>query len=176
MPRRCSTLFLREALSPGSRLSPAMSAMIRPMMLFSSSSSFASLVCTPQVSLSLQSSMQFRPCNPLSLESAQLHGYLIKYQLDSETATGSSLCTLYSKCGRLEHALKAFRMIPNKNVISWTTVISACRDNGRLDLGLKIFHKMLLEDEVPNEFTLASALSLCTETRSFALGKQVHAF
>ncbi|PKA61262.1 Putative pentatricopeptide repeat-containing protein [Apostasia shenzhenica] len=106
----------------------------------------------------------------------QLHGYVIKYQLESDTSIGNSLCSLYSKCRNLESAAKAFRRIPKKNVISWTTVMSACGNNGDADLGLRIFHEMLLKNSMPNEFTLTTALSLCTETQSFELGKQIHAF
>ncbi|XP_028555310.1 pentatricopeptide repeat-containing protein At3g49170, chloroplastic-like [Dendrobium catenatum] len=120
----------------------------------------------------------FNACSSLySMElGKQLHGYIIKYHLESDTSMGNSLCSLYSKCRSLEYAVKAFQRIPNKNVISWTTIISSCGDNGNAELGLKIFHDMLLEDALPNEFTLTSALSLCTETQSFGLGKQVHAF
>lgn len=106
----------------------------------------------------------------------QLHGYIIKCHLESDTSMGNSLCSLYSKCGSLEYALKAFQRVPSKNVISWTTIISSCGDNGDAELGLRIFYEMLLKDALPNEFTLTSALSLCTVTQSFGLGKQVHAF
>ncbi|EHA8588176.1 Pentatricopeptide repeat-containing protein [Cocos nucifera] len=106
----------------------------------------------------------------------QVHGYMIKYGIESNTSMGNSLCSLYSKCGSLESAVKAFQRIPDKNVISWTTVISACGDQGDTELGLRLFIEMLSENVEPNEYTLTSALSLCCMVQDLSLGKQVHSF
>jgi len=105
----------------------------------------------------------------------QVHGYIVKYGLELDTSIGNSLCSLYSKCGSLELAVKAFRRIADKNVISWTTIVSACGDNGNAELGLRLFADMLLENVEPNEFTLTSAMSLCCVAPALGLGKQVYA-
>ncbi|KAJ0988876.1 hypothetical protein J5N97_007232 [Dioscorea zingiberensis] len=104
----------------------------------------------------------------------QVHGYIIKSGFESDTSIGNSLCSLYAKCASLESSVKAFGRIPDKNVISWTTVISACGDNGDADLGLRLFVDMISEHMLPNEFTLTSAMSLCCSAHAFDLGKQVH--
>ncbi|MQL86193.1 hypothetical protein Taro_018723 [Colocasia esculenta] len=103
----------------------------------------------------------------------QVHGYIIKYKIDSDTSVGNSLCSFYSKCGILDSAVKIFRNTPEKNVISWTTIISACSESGRAETGLSFFLGMLLEGMTPNEFTLTSVLSLCCQVQEFALGKQI---
>lgn len=105
----------------------------------------------------------------------QVHGYIVKYGLELETSIGNSLCSFYSKCGSLDSAVKAFRRIKEKNVISWTTMVSACGDNGDAELGLRLFVDMLLANVEPNEFTLTSAMSLCSVAPCLGLGKQVHA-
>ncbi|KAL5559908.1 hypothetical protein UlMin_036119 [Ulmus minor] len=104
----------------------------------------------------------------------QLHGYIIKYRIDFDTSVGNSLCSLYSKSGHLDLAAKAFRKIRAKDVISWTTIISSCGDNGRASRGLGFFVEMLSENIEPNEFTLTSVLSLCGVMLSLTIGKQVH--
>ncbi|XP_061359364.1 pentatricopeptide repeat-containing protein At3g24000, mitochondrial-like [Gastrolobium bilobum] len=104
----------------------------------------------------------------------QFHAYIIKYHVDFDTSVGNALCGLYSKCGRLELALKAFRRIKEKNVISWTSAISACGDNGEAMTGLGIFLEMLFEYIQPNEFTFTSVLGQCCEIQSLELGTQVH--
>ncbi|KAF9611886.1 hypothetical protein IFM89_036669 [Coptis chinensis] len=104
----------------------------------------------------------------------QIHGYIVKYNIESDTSTGNAICSLYSKCRRFDLAVKAFRRIPEKNVISWTTMISACGDNGDAMLGLKIFVEMLLDGVEPNEFTLTSVLSLCCVMQALEFGEQVH--
>ncbi|XP_027333225.1 pentatricopeptide repeat-containing protein At3g24000, mitochondrial-like [Abrus precatorius] len=104
----------------------------------------------------------------------QFHAYLVKYHVDFDTSVGNALCSLYSKCGRLEFALKAFRRIEEKNIISWTSAVSACGDNGEPVKGLGLFVEMVSEDIKPNEFTLTSVLSQCCETVSLGFGTQVH--
>lgn len=104
----------------------------------------------------------------------QLHAYSIKYQIDFDTSIGNSLCSLYSKCGSLESAVKAFKKIEEKNVISWTATITACGDNGEAVRGLKFFTEMLSEGIEPNEYTLTSVLRLCCLMLSLDVGTQVH--
>ncbi|PON59623.1 DYW domain containing protein [Parasponia andersonii] len=104
----------------------------------------------------------------------QLHGYMIKYRIDFDTSIGNSLCSLYSKSGQLGSAVKVFDKIREKNVISWTAVISACGENGDVARGLGFFIEMLSEYIEPNQFTLTSVLSLCCVMLSFGIGSQVH--
>ncbi|KAF8411325.1 hypothetical protein HHK36_003872 [Tetracentron sinense] len=106
----------------------------------------------------------------------QIHAYIIKYQIESDTSMGNALCSLYSKCRNLESSIKVFRRIPEKNVISWTTAISACGDNGKAWMGLRLFTEMLSEDAGPNEFTLTSVLSLCCIMQALGVGEQVHSW
>ncbi|KAI3473441.1 hypothetical protein Pfo_031377 [Paulownia fortunei] len=70
-------------------------------------------------------------------------------------------------------ANKAFHRIKEKNVISWTALISACGDNGNSAMGLDMFVQMLVEGVEPNEITLTSVLSLCCTMRALDVG-QVH--
>ncbi|KAK7372924.1 hypothetical protein VNO80_06314 [Phaseolus coccineus] len=103
----------------------------------------------------------------------QFHAYTIKYHVEFDTNVGNALCSLYSKCGRLEYALKAFRRIREKNVVSWTSAVSACGDNGAAVKGLKLFLEMISENINPNEFTLTSVLSQCCGMQSLEFGRQV---
>lgn len=104
----------------------------------------------------------------------QIHAYIIKYHIDFDTSVGNSLCSFYSESGCLESAVKAFKKIGEKNVISWTSVISACSDNGEAAKGWGFFTEMLSDDVEPNEFTLTSVLSLCCVMLAMDLGAQIH--
>ncbi|KAL3504981.1 hypothetical protein ACH5RR_034822 [Cinchona calisaya] len=103
----------------------------------------------------------------------QMHGFILKYRIEDDTSIGNALCSLYSKRGILDSAIKAFRRIEEKNVISWTSVISACGDNGKPAKGLDFFVKMLSEGVEPNEFTLTAALSLCCVMLALEVGLQI---
>jgi len=104
----------------------------------------------------------------------QIHAYIIKYGVESETSIGNALCNFYSKCRSLGFAVDAFRRIGDKDVISWTAVISACSDNGEPEMGLRYFIEMLSEDVELNEFTFTTILSLCCGLHSLDEGGQTH--
>ncbi|KAI8015459.1 Pentatricopeptide repeat-containing protein [Camellia lanceoleosa] len=104
----------------------------------------------------------------------QIHSYIVKYDIEYDTSVGNALCSLYSDYGSLNSAVKAFLRIREKNVISWTTVISSCGDNGDSGMGLSLFREMLSEGVEPNEFTLTSILSSCCVMHALSVGSQVH--
>ncbi|XP_068656300.1 pentatricopeptide repeat-containing protein At3g24000, mitochondrial-like [Aristolochia californica] len=117
-------------------------------------------------------------CSALaSIELAkQIHGYVIKYQIENDISMRNSLCSVYAKCRHLESAIKVFWRIPEKNVISWTTIISGCGDNGEAEKSLQLFVDMLSENAEPNEFTLTSVLSSCCILQDLTFGKQLQSF
>ncbi|KAL2892845.1 hypothetical protein RDABS01_008754 [Bienertia sinuspersici] len=104
----------------------------------------------------------------------QLHAYIVKYGIESDTSVGNALCSFYSKSKSLPSAVDTFRRIEEKNVVSWTTVISACGDNGDQMMGLRYFMIMLSEDIELNEFTFTSILSLCCVIHALEVGRQIH--
>ncbi|KAH1107216.1 hypothetical protein J1N35_010984 [Gossypium stocksii] len=64
---------------------------------------------------------------------------------------------MYTKCGCIEEAKNLFDNMPERTVASWTSMISGYWRNGLPDEGVSTFVQML-ENEYPNEFTLAAAL------------------
>lgn len=104
----------------------------------------------------------------------QIHAYAIKCHAEVDKRAGNFLCILYSKYGGLDSAVKAFRRIKEKNVVSWTAVISACDDHSHPLMGLRLFLEMLQEGIQPNEYTLTSVLSSSCASQALLFGAQVH--
>lgn len=104
----------------------------------------------------------------------QIHAYIVKYGIESDTSVGNALCSFYSKCRSLSSAVDTFRRIEEKNVVSWTTVIAACGDNGDPMMGVRYFLMMLSEDTELNEFTFTSIFSLCCTIQALEVGRQLH--
>ena len=86
------------------------------------------------------------------------------------------VCTPFLQDTRdnLDSAMKVFSRIGERNVVSWTTIVSACGDNGSSADGLNLFSEMLEEGVEPNEFILTSVLSLCSTMQAIDVGLQVH--
>ncbi|CAI9283308.1 unnamed protein product [Lactuca saligna] len=80
------------------------------------------------------------------------------------------LINMYAKCGSLEYARKLFDEMGERNIVSWTALISGYAQSERLQECCTMFSRMLV-DHRPNEFAYASVLSCC----DLEVGKQVHA-
>ncbi|CAI0548427.1 unnamed protein product [Linum tenue] len=104
----------------------------------------------------------------------QFHAFIIKYKIAHDPSVGNALCTFYSKFGCLKSAVETFKGIEEKNVISWTAIITACGDSSDAASGLRFFIEMLKEDVNPNEFTFTAVISLCSVLIALDTGAQVH--
>ncbi|KAI3411241.1 uncharacterized protein J3R85_018297, partial [Psidium guajava] len=105
----------------------------------------------------------------------QIHGLAIRLSFDADILVSSVLVNACGKNGRIDDAHKAFRMMPSRNVVSWTTIIVGY---GRVADGLmamKLIQEMLQKDFHPDELTLASVLSSCSNTSSSSEIMQIHA-
>ncbi|KAI4344454.1 hypothetical protein L6164_011680 [Bauhinia variegata] len=106
-----------------------------------------------------------------------LHCQTIKLELDSSSLIGNVIMTIYSKSNSIEEVERAFRLIKDKDVISWNTLITAysrCDDQAR---GMRIFREMMHECTIrPDDFTYASIIAVCAEQASICCGKQIHAY
>ncbi|CAI9106766.1 OLC1v1005985C1 [Oldenlandia corymbosa var. corymbosa] len=61
----------------------------------------------------------------------QIHGLAVDYGFFYNVYVSSSLVSFYSKCGELSSASKVFEEMPERNVITWTAIISAFAQNGQ---------------------------------------------
>ncbi|KAL5976908.1 Pentatricopeptide repeat-containing protein, mitochondrial [Asimina triloba] len=73
----------------------------------------------------------------------------------------NSLINMYAKFGLLDEARKLFEEMPERNVVSWTTMIAACTNSKLSEEALKILARMLREGVRPNAYTFSSVLRAC---------------
>ncbi|PIA33228.1 hypothetical protein AQUCO_04200169v1 [Aquilegia coerulea] len=104
----------------------------------------------------------------------QLHCLGIKTGFYSYVYVGSSLISLYGKCGNLEDAYKVFEEMPVRNVVSWTAMIAGFAQHWKVDMCLELYHRMRCSTSKPNDFTFTTLLSACTESGALGQGKSAH--
>ncbi|KAL8519451.1 hypothetical protein ACS0TY_010401 [Phlomoides rotata] len=71
-----------------------------------------------------------------------IHAHAVKFGHKGDVYVQNALISLYSKCGVLGDARKVFDEMPNRDVVSWNSVIDGCLRNGELDLALEWFREM----------------------------------
>lgn len=116
-------------------------------------------------------------CASLSLldMGMKLHDLAIRTRYISYVIVSNTLIDLYSKCKCIDRALEVFHQIKEKNIISWTSIISGLRLNNRSFEALFFFRLMKLSLN-PNSITLVSALSACARIGALMCGKEIHAY
>ncbi|KAH9718382.1 pentatricopeptide repeat-containing protein [Citrus sinensis] len=76
----------------------------------------------------------------------------------------NALIDMYSKCGSIGDARELFYALPEKIVVSWTTMIAGCALNGEFVEALDLFHQLMELDLRPNRVTFLAVLQACTHT------------
>ncbi|KAI0511764.1 hypothetical protein KFK09_012396 [Dendrobium nobile] len=105
----------------------------------------------------------------------KIHFYAEKKGLlISAINVGNSLIDMYSKCAELESARKVFDEMPQRNVVTWNTMINGLAINGHGLLGLQVFDEMLERGfPSPNSSTFVSVLGCCTHAGMVERGKEL---
>ncbi|OAY71241.1 Pentatricopeptide repeat-containing protein, mitochondrial [Ananas comosus] len=91
----------------------------------------------------------------------QIHQFVSKLPLGLITTVGTSLVSMYCKCGDLEDACKLFGEMHRKDVVAWNAMISGYAQHGYGVKALDLFEKMKGEGVEPNWITFVAVLSAC---------------
>lgn len=112
------------------------------------------------------------------LEGRQVHARMVTAGYRPALYLATRLVIMYARCGALEDAHNVLDGMPERNVVSWTAMISGYSQNERPADAWDLFIMMLRAGCEPNEFTLASVLTSCTGSQGIHQHqiKQVHAF
>ncbi|KAK7398851.1 hypothetical protein VNO78_10024 [Psophocarpus tetragonolobus] len=106
----------------------------------------------------------------------QIHAYAIRHCFHFDVFIGSSLIDMYAKSTLLHLSLRTFYLLPLPDPISWNSIIAACVQNARFDLGLRFFRQMLKENVMPMHVSFSSVIPACAHLTAFNLGRQLHAY
>ncbi|KAK9935170.1 hypothetical protein M0R45_022282 [Rubus argutus] len=88
--------------------------------------------------------------------------YVEEEKLVLDAVLGTALVDTYAKCGFLDKALDIFESMENKDVKSWTAMISGYGAHGQATNAMGLFYRMEEEGYQPNEVTFLAVLSACS--------------
>ncbi|XP_059665322.1 putative pentatricopeptide repeat-containing protein At2g01510 [Cornus florida] len=92
----------------------------------------------------------------------QLHSFLIRSGFMSNVFCGSALLDMYAKCGSIKDAIRTFKEMPGRNIVSWNAMISAYAQDGDGQATLRVFNKMVQSGLQPDSVSFLSVLSACS--------------
>eukprot|EP01018_Ginkgo_biloba_P018552 Gb_27282 [translate_table: standard] len=107
------------------------------------------------------------------LQGTQVHANIIKTGFESIVSVGNALINMYGKCGTMDHAHQVLDEMPERDVVSWTSMIAGYALNKHGIKALKLFAHMLGTGTKPSQSNFTCVLSTCTDLRALEYGKQV---
>ncbi|XP_010930843.2 pentatricopeptide repeat-containing protein At2g13600 [Elaeis guineensis] len=104
----------------------------------------------------------------------EVHGRMVRCLVfDSDIAIGNSLIDMYAKCGCLEHSHKVFLSMCNRDLVTWSTLISCYGLHGKGKEALTLYKEMIAHGLQPNCITFTSVLASCSHSGLIDEGRQV---
>ncbi|XP_072996192.1 pentatricopeptide repeat-containing protein At1g18485-like [Typha latifolia] len=105
-----------------------------------------------------------------------VHGLALKSGLDLVVTVGNTFVDMYGKLGDSDAALLFFWSMPERNEISWNSIIGGLVHAAIYQDALRMFRDMLANEVTPNSVTISSLLPMLVELGCFNLGKEVHGY
>ncbi|KAI3944608.1 hypothetical protein MKW98_021066 [Papaver atlanticum] len=106
----------------------------------------------------------------------KLHWYMSDNKVNLDVFVGNALVDMYLKCGDVDFACKVFKEMPEKNVVSWNSLIAGLTHQGKCKEALNVFRRMQSEGVKPDNVTLVGVLNSCANLGVLELGEWVHSY
>jgi pentatricopeptide repeat protein len=125
--------------------------------------------------VTLYSVLSFCGLIGLIREGKSVHGFAVRRELDPNYESLSlALVELYAECGKLSDCETVLRVVSDRNIVAWNSLISLYAHRGMVIQALGLFRQMVTQRIKPDAFTLASSISACENAGLVPLGKQIH--
>ncbi|KAK2970084.1 hypothetical protein RJ640_002577 [Escallonia rubra] len=104
----------------------------------------------------------------------QVHCHCVKVGLVEDVSVGTSLVDMYMKTENVVDGDHVFDEMPEKNVVSWTSLLAGYARNGLVERAIDSFFAMQVRGIRPNSFTFAAILGALADDGAVQEGAQVH--
>lgn len=104
-----------------------------------------------------------------------VHAQIVKSNEEPDQVVNNALLRLYEQCGCSDDVLKMFEGMPERNVVSWNTLIAGFVEKDKLFDSFHTLRRMQGEGVVFSWVTLTSILPACGRVTALHSGKEIHA-
>ncbi|CBI14973.3 unnamed protein product, partial [Vitis vinifera] len=102
-----------------------------------------------------------------------IHGYVLRHGLESEVMISSALIDMYSKCGFVNLGVRVFDSMPNRNTVSYNSMILGLGIHGLAPQAFKMFEEVLEKGFKPDESTFSALLCTCCHAGLVKNGREI---
>ncbi|XP_039165443.1 pentatricopeptide repeat-containing protein At4g21065 [Eucalyptus grandis] len=133
--------------------------------------------CPPITSPSLSSSRPALASGEMGHGLHALHALIAKLGLGSDVYVQNALISAYGCVGAVETARKVFDEMPERDLVSWSSLIGCYANNGFGYDALVCFREMqLVESFEPDKVTMLSVISAVSSLGALELGRWVECY
>lgn len=100
----------------------------------------------------------------------EIHGWILRHGMEWDLSIANALIVAYSNYRKLDRAKWLFNQMPNRDVVSWNSIIAAHSKDME---ALKYFQQMESSGSLPNSVTFVSLLSTCAHLGLVKDGEQL---
>ncbi|XP_076912327.1 pentatricopeptide repeat-containing protein At2g01510, mitochondrial-like [Bidens hawaiensis] len=91
-----------------------------------------------------------------------IHSYIVTNDIDLDVSLATALIEMYSACGYIEKALLIFNSMNDRNLQSWTIMITGLAENGHGEEAISLFNQMEDLGFTPDTISFSGILSACS--------------
>ncbi|CAL5206971.1 unnamed protein product [Lathyrus oleraceus] len=110
------------------------------------------------------------------LTGMEVHAYAIRNGIDSNMHIGNTLIDMYGKCYCVKYMGKAFEYMPEKDLVSWTTIIAGYAQNECHLEAFNLLRRVHIERMDVDPMMIGSILMACGGLKSEKLIKEIHGY
>lgn len=102
-----------------------------------------------------------------------IHQYFVVGKRMSLSVTlANVMVDMYAKCGSIDAAAEVFSTMPERNLISWNSMIAGYAANGRAKQAINVFDQMRNVGFKPDNITFVSLLTACSHGGLISEGRE----
>lgn len=107
----------------------------------------------------------------------EVHSYVFRCRLDSSLFLFNGLITFYSRCDDIASARTLFDTMPERDIVSWNSMIAGYSQAGFYEECKALYREMLNSSVLrPDGVTAVSVLQACGQSNDIVFGMEVHKF
>ncbi|XP_020261400.1 pentatricopeptide repeat-containing protein At3g62890-like [Asparagus officinalis] len=106
----------------------------------------------------------------------EIHGFVLKTGLDWDVFVHNSLIQMYAECGSIGNAAKMFDEMPERDVVSYSTMIRSYGRVKSFDEALGVVREMMGLGLRPSDVTMINMISLFADIGELRIGWPMHGY
>ncbi|ONK65663.1 uncharacterized protein A4U43_C07F39400 [Asparagus officinalis] len=94
----------------------------------------------------------------------EIHGFAVRGRIYPHPQLGSGFIETYGRCGCLVYARRIFDLMKDKDVVVWSSLVSAYAFHGNADIAMSVFRWMETEKVQPDGIMFLGILKACSHS------------